>query len=160
MNKPFHAVSGLLAHLLGSMRVDVQRKSGGSVSQVALYGLDIVPAFDCRHSVGVLLLGVAYKQDVDDCRESPALRVMEEFQKNGAETAYYDPYVPRCHYQGRQYRGLPALTAETIREYDLVVVTTAHSHVDYGMVAEAGVPVFDCKNVMKNLRNRENIEVL
>jgi len=108
----------------------------------------------------VLLLGVAYKQDIDDCRESPALRVMEEFQKNGAETAYYDPYVPRCHYQGRQYRGLPALTAETIREYDLVVVTTAHSHVDYGMVAEAGVPVFNCKNVMKNLRNRENIEVL
>jgi len=108
----------------------------------------------------VLLLGVAYKQDIDDFRESPALRVMEEFRKNGAETAYYDPYVPCCRYQGRQYSSLPALTPETVREYDLVVITTAHSRVDYGMVAEAGVPVFDCKNVMKNLKSRENVEVL
>lgn len=108
----------------------------------------------------VLLLGVAYKQDIDDYRESPALRVMEEFQNNGAETRYYDPYVPRCRYKGRWYEGLPELTPEAVREYDLVVVTTAHSHVDYRMVAEAGVPVFDCKNVMKNVPHRENIEVL
>lgn len=108
----------------------------------------------------VLLLGVAYKQDIDDCRESPALRVMEEFQKNRAETSYYDPYVPSCRYKGQWYESLPALTLETVREFDLAVVTTAHSCVDYAMVAKSGVSVFDCKNVMKHLKNRNNIEVL
>lgn len=108
----------------------------------------------------VLLLGVAYKQDIDDYRESPALRVMEEFQRNRAETAYYDPHVPRCRYKGQWYESLKALTKEVIHSYDLVVVTTAHSCVDYAMVAEAGTLVFDCKNVMKQQRNRNNIEIL
>lgn len=108
----------------------------------------------------VLLLGVAYKQDIDDYRESPALRVMEEFQKNGAEADYYDPFIPKCCYRGRWYRGVSELTSELLRSYDLAVVTTAHSSVNYTLVANAGIPVFDCKNVMKTVANRENIEVL
>lgn len=108
----------------------------------------------------VLLLGVAYKQDVDDYRESPALRVMEEFQRCGSLVDYYDPFIPTCRYKGQQYQGLAVLTAETLRRYDLTVVTTAHSKVDYEMVANAGVPVFDCKNVMKAVSSRKNVEVL
>lgn len=108
----------------------------------------------------VLLLGVAYKQDIDDYRESPALRVMEEFQRSGAQVDYYDPFIPACRYKGRHYQGLPALDPEALRQYDLAVVTTAHSQVDYGMIARAGVPVFDCKNAMKDILNREYIEVL
>ena len=108
----------------------------------------------------VLLLGIAYKQDVDDYRESPALRVLEEFQRSGALVDYYDPFIPQCKYKGRFYQGLGAINGETLRQYDLVVVTTAHSCVDYEMAARAGVPVFDCKNVMKSISNRENIEVL
>lgn len=108
----------------------------------------------------VLLLGVAYKQDIADYRESPALRVMEEFQRGGAETEYYDPFVPRCRYQGQWYSSLSELTPRVIGGFDIVVVTTAHTGVDYAMVSEAGVPVFDCKNVMKDLVNRRNIEVL
>ena len=108
----------------------------------------------------VLLLGVAYKQDIADYRESPALRVMEEFQRGGAETEYYDPFVPRCRYQGQWYSSLSELTPKIIGGFDIVVVTTAHTGVDYAMVSEAGVPVFDCKNVMKDLVNRSNIEVL
>ena len=108
----------------------------------------------------VLLLGVAYKQDIADYRESPALRVMEEFQRGGAKTEYYDPFVPRCRYQGQWYSSLSELTPKVIGGFDIVVVTTAHTGVDYAMVSEAGVPVFDCKNVMKDLVNRSNIEVL
>lgn len=108
----------------------------------------------------VLLLGVAYKQDIDDYRESPALRVMEEFQRSGAQVDYYDPFIPACQYKGRHYQSLPALDPEALRQYDLAVVTTAHSQVDYGMIARAGVPVFDCKNAMKDILNREYIEVL
>lgn len=108
----------------------------------------------------VLLLGVAYKQDIDDYRESPALRVMEEFHRSGAQVDYYDPFIPACRYKGRHYQSLPALDPEALRQYDLAVVTTAHSQVDYGMIARAGVPVFDCKNAMKDILNREYIEVL
>ena len=108
----------------------------------------------------VLLLGIAYKQDIDDYRESPALRVMEEFRRSGSLVDYYDPYVPRCCYRGAWYQGLEGIRPELLRTYDLVVVTTAHSNVDYQMVAEGGVPVFDCKNVMKGFPDQKNIEVL
>ena len=108
----------------------------------------------------VLLLGVAYKQDIDDSRESPALRVLEEFQKNGAAVDYYDPFVPECRCKDRWYTGRAELNRTMLQNYDLAVVTTAHSCVDYELVAEAGIPVFDCKNVMKAVKNRRNMEVL
>lgn len=108
----------------------------------------------------VLLLGVAYKQDIDDYRESPAIRVMEEFQKTGAKVDFYDPYIPKFRENGEWYEGLPAISQEILQGYDLITITTAHSNVDYEMVCTCGVPVFDCKNVCKNISNRENLEVL
>lgn len=108
----------------------------------------------------VLVLGVAYKQDIDDYRESPALRVIEEFKKTGAQADYYDPFVPKYRHEGQWHTGIPALTEEAVKQYDLVCITTAHTKVDYAMVAGCGVPVFDCKNVCKGIQNRENIEVL
>ena len=108
----------------------------------------------------VLVLGVAYKQDIDDYRESPAIRVIEELRKTGAQVDFYDPYVPKYREGGQWHEGIPALTAEAVEQYDLVCITTAHTKVDYAMVAACGVPVFDCKNVCKNIENRENIEVL
>ena len=108
----------------------------------------------------VLVLGVAYKQDIDDYRESPALRVIEEFKKTGAQVDFYDPFIPKYREAGAWHEGLSALTAEAVRQYDLVCITTAHTRVDYDMVTACGVPVFDCKNVCKSIENRENIEVL
>ena len=108
----------------------------------------------------VLVLGVAYKQDIDDYRESPAVRVIEEFKKTGAQVDYYDPFVPKYRHEGQWHTGIPALTEEAVKQYDLVCITTAHTKVDYAMVTGCGVPVFDCKNVCKNIQNRENIEVL
>ncbi len=108
----------------------------------------------------VLVLGVAYKQDIDDYRESPAVRVIEEFKKTGANVDFYDPYVPKYRDGGTWYEGIPVLTEEAVKRHDLVCVTTAHTKVDYEMVCSCGVPVFDCKNVCKGIRNRENIEVL
>ena len=108
----------------------------------------------------VLVLGVAYKQDIDDYRESPAIRVIEEFEKTGAQVSYYDPFVPKYRHNGQWHEGIAAISPDVIAQYALVAITTAHTTVDYQMVANAGVPVFDCKNVMKNIKNRENIEVL
>ena len=108
----------------------------------------------------VLVLGVAYKQNIDDYRESPAIRVIEEFEKTGAQVDFYDPFVPKYREQGEWHKGLEAISPEVISQYDLVTITTAHTTVNYEMVCDCGVPVFDCKNVCKNIQNRENIEVL
>lgn len=108
----------------------------------------------------VLVLGVAYKQDIDDYRESPAIRVIEELEKTGAVVSFYDPFVSKYKEKGIWYEGLSEISEEIIRDYDLVMITTAHTVVDYEMVANAGVPVFDCKNVTKNIVNKNNIELL
>ena len=109
----------------------------------------------------VLVLGVAYKQDIDDYRESPAIRVIKELHKVGAEVSYYDPWVPEFkNMYGESGKSIPALTPEAVQEADLVMVTCAHTNVDYEMVQKNAKAIFDTKNVMKNVKNRENIEVL
>jgi len=108
----------------------------------------------------ILVLGVAYKQDIDDYRESPALRVIEELEKEGAEVNFYDPYVQEYRKDGVVKIGEPELTAELIGTADLVVITTAHSNVDYSFIQQNAKFVFDTKNAMKNVLNRNNIELL
>ncbi len=108
----------------------------------------------------VLVLGVAYKQDIDDYRESPAIRVIEELEKTGAEVEFYDPFVPRYREHGVWHEGIEKIDSEIVSCYDLVMITTAHTTVDYQMVVDTGVPVFDCKNVTKRITGRENIEIL
>ncbi len=108
----------------------------------------------------VLVLGVAYKQDIDDYRESPAIHVIEEFHKTGANVDFYDPFIAKYRENGQWFEGLKEINTEILNSYDLVCITTGHTTVDYNMVANAGVPVFDCKNVTKNIVNKANIEVL
>ncbi len=108
----------------------------------------------------VLVLGVAYKNDIDDYRESPAIRVIEELQKVGADVVYYDPWVSSFREGSLTMNSEPALTAELVESADLVMITAAHSNVDYAFVQEHAKAIFDTKNVMKNVENRENIEIL
>lgn len=108
----------------------------------------------------ILILGVAYKQDIDDYRESPALRVIENFEKEGCIVEYYDPFIREYKHKGQVRKGNIELTKDLICEADLVVITTAHSKLDYNFVQENAMFIFDTKNVMKNVKNRENIELL
>ncbi|MEG1509465.1 MAG: nucleotide sugar dehydrogenase [Clostridia bacterium] len=108
----------------------------------------------------ILQLGVAYKQDIDDYRESPALVVGELLRKKGSEVSYYDPYVATYKFKGNVYNSISEISPEIIAKYDLVIVTTAHTKIDYDMVQESAKAVFDTKNAMKNVKNRNNIEVL
>jgi UDP-N-acetyl-D-glucosamine dehydrogenase len=109
----------------------------------------------------VLILGVAYKGDIDDYRESPAIKVIEEFQKVGSEVQYYDPFVNEYREKGHIKEGLPRLTAEIIQNADLVVITTNHTQgIDYNFVQKNAQYIFDTKNAMKDVLNRENIELL
>lgn len=108
----------------------------------------------------VLVLGVAYKQDIDDYRESPAIRVIEELEKEQAIVDFYDPWISQYKEHGKVVTGLSAISPEIVAGYDLVMITTGHSNVDYEMVQKNAKAIFDTKNVMKTLKDRENIEVL
>ena len=91
---------------------------------------------------------------------SPAIRVVEALKKRGAVVTYYDPYVPEYRENGVVEKGLPELTEEALKNADLVMVTTAHTTVDYDFVAEHADLVFDTKNAMKKVAKRENIRKL
>ncbi|MBR4570945.1 MAG: nucleotide sugar dehydrogenase [Candidatus Riflebacteria bacterium] len=108
----------------------------------------------------VLVLGVAYKQDIDDCRESPSIKLIRELIKVGAEVAFYDPNVKSFTDKNLSMTGLQELTPDEIEANDIVIIATAHSNVDYNLVQRHAKAVFDTKNVMKNIKNRDNIEVL
>lgn len=108
----------------------------------------------------ILVLGVAYKQDVDDYRESPAVRVIDHLRKVGADTLFFDPYIMKFRENGNMYEGEKELTAELLERVDLVMITTAHSNVDYAFVKKHAKAIFDTKNVTKHLLEKDNIEVL
>ncbi len=108
----------------------------------------------------VLVLGVAYKQDIDDYRESPAIRVIEVLLREGAEVEYYDPWVSEFSEAHLSMKSIPELSEEIVAGYDLVMITTAHSNIDYDMVQRGAQAIMDTKNAMKNVKNRSNIELL
>jgi UDP-N-acetyl-D-glucosamine dehydrogenase len=108
----------------------------------------------------ILILGVAYKQDIDDYRESPAIRVIEGLLKHEAIVDYFDPYVNSFKHNKLSMESVQELTSNNLSEYDLVVITTAHTNVDYQMVINNSSYVFDTKNASKHCQKAENIEVL
>ena len=107
----------------------------------------------------ILILGVAYKQDIDDYRESPALKIIEIFEKSGAIIQYNDPYIPEFKYKGKEYNSVE-LTETNLKEADLVLITTMHSCYDYNFIHMNATRLFDTKNVTKNLADRSKVELL
>lgn len=108
----------------------------------------------------VLVVGVAYKADIDDYRESPAIDVIEILDRYGAEVDFYDPYIMEYKNKGNIRKGLAGIDAKIIREYDLIMITAAHKAVDYKIIADNASLIFDTKNAMKEFADNENIEVL
>lgn len=108
----------------------------------------------------ILVLGVAYKQDIDDYRESPAIEVINELEKLGADVVYYDPYISVYKEHGKIKQGETSLTQELLKSSDLVIITASHTNVDYDFVQKNSTMIFDTKNAMKSIKNRENIELL
>lgn len=108
----------------------------------------------------VMLLGIAYKQDINDFRESPALDVIDELEKHGAEVTFYDSYVPEYNYRGKSKKGEAELTEKVLSSKDLIIVTTSHTNIDYDFIQQFASNIFDTKNAMKEVTNRSNIELL
>jgi len=109
----------------------------------------------------LLVLGVAYKKDVDDLRESPTLKIMQLLQQRGAVVDYNDPYFPQLHkmrhYNYENMKSVP-LEPKTLAGYDAVVIATDHSSYDYFGIVEAAKLVVDTRNATRRvLRHREKI---
>lgn len=107
----------------------------------------------------ILVLGLAYKPDVDDVRESPSFVLIEKLQDLGAHVDYNDPHVARTHKMRKHDLGMQsvALTPESIAGYDAILVSTNHSVYDYQMIAKHAKLVVDTRNAMKNIERRDNI---
>lgn len=108
----------------------------------------------------ILVLGVAYKKDIDDVRESPALKIMELLRKNGANISYHDPYISVIEPHGGSTMHLESteLTDETLAATDCVLILTDHSAVDYQRVVDNAKLVVDTRNATKEVEhNREKI---
>ena len=78
----------------------------------------------------------------------------------GADVEFYDPWIAEYREKGRTVSGLKKISPETVASYDLVMITTGHTNVDYEMVQKNAKAIFDTKNVTKNLKNKNNIEIL
>ena len=102
----------------------------------------------------VLLLGVAYKRDLEDWRESPALEVLRLLEADGVAVRYHDPYVPEVQVAGRTYRSVP-LTQEAVAGADLVIITTDHSTIDYRWVVEQARAVLDTRYATRGIESEK-----
>jgi len=96
----------------------------------------------------VLVLGVTYKKDVKDLRESPALEIIEYLSHKKAKVSFCDPYIPYIKLNGIDLKGV-SLTKENLKKFDCVVLVTDHTDVDYIMVQQSAKLIFDTRNVFK-----------
>jgi len=106
----------------------------------------------------VLVLGLAYKPDVDDVRESPSLELIEKLEHLGAKVDYNDPHVPATHKMRRHDLKMEsvALTPSALRGYDCVLIATHHSAYDWQLVADNAQLIVDTRNAMKNVKGHRD----
>ncbi|MFZ3263126.1 MAG: UDP binding domain-containing protein, partial [Terriglobales bacterium] len=103
----------------------------------------------------VLVLGVAYKKDIDDLRESPALTIIELLQKEGATVSYHDPYFPFVG-RGRKYDlQMKCASLDNIADYDCVLIVTDHSDYDYKKIVSQAKLVVDSRNATRGIKSEK-----
>jgi UDP-N-acetyl-D-glucosamine dehydrogenase len=103
----------------------------------------------------VLIVGVAYKKDVKDLRESPALEIISLLQNEGAIVSYYDSYLPYLKIGNIDLKSLKFMR-RSFRDKDCVVIVTDHSNVDYSFILEHSALIVDTRNVFKNVKGRKD----
>ncbi|MFY9574298.1 MAG: UDP binding domain-containing protein, partial [Blastocatellia bacterium] len=103
----------------------------------------------------ILVLGVAYKRDINDVRESPALGIMDQLLHKGGVVSYYDPFVSEMTLDGRGSLSSVALTDQTLSGCDCALIVTDHSEVDYSRVLMLAPLVVDTRNVTRKLKMPE-----
>lgn len=106
----------------------------------------------------VLLLGVAYKKDIDDLRESPALKVIDNLLKNDADIIYNDPFIPEFTHNNVKY--VSQDLDKAVKNADIVIITTDHSSYDYEKIASEAKIIYDTRNAMKDVKNKKKVHKL
>lgn len=107
----------------------------------------------------ILVLGVAYKNDIDDYRESPALKLIDLLKKENANVEFFDPYIPVYKYQNEFHKGIENINSDILSRYDLVVIATAHKSYDLEMIINHSKEIFDTRNALQSIES-DNITVL
>ncbi|HEY2930936.1 MAG TPA: nucleotide sugar dehydrogenase [Acidobacteriota bacterium] len=102
----------------------------------------------CLNGSSVLIVGVAYKKDVEDVRESPALDIMRLLEQEGARVSYSDPYVPFVRMDGKKFKSI-ALDRRALKSADITVIVTNHSSFDYKMIFKNASLIMDTRNALK-----------
>ena len=106
----------------------------------------------------VLVLGVAYKADIDDVRESPSLDIMEKLRERGARIEYSDPHVASIAFAGNVLKNVP-FTATNAKRYDCTVIATAHSSVSYTNVLRWSKAIVDTRNALKGRKSAKIVRL-
>jgi UDP-N-acetyl-D-glucosamine dehydrogenase len=105
----------------------------------------------------ILILGVSYKRDIDDLRESPALDVLQLLQQRGAKVMYHDPYIPEIEFDERSLMSIDL--DDGLRQADCTVIVTNHSNLDYQKVVTASKVVIDTRNATKGIQSSNIIRL-
>ena len=103
----------------------------------------------------VLVLGIAYKKDVGDVRESPALDIIELLRQKGAQVSYEDKYCPFLHHEHVELKSI-TLDYSTFSQYDCIAIVTDHSYFDYEKVVEFSSVVVDCRNATRWVKSHKD----
>ena len=102
----------------------------------------------------ILIIGVSYKRDIEDCRESPALDIIELLRQSGSVVDYYDPHVPRLNYNQIMLNSLSDLNKKIISGYDACVIITNHSNIDYKLIADHSNLIIDTRNALSGIEKK------
>ena len=107
----------------------------------------------------ILIIGVAYKNDIDDCRESPAIDIIELLENSRAKITYYDPYVPILNFNLKSLKSLSSLDEKILSDFDACAILTNHTNIDYDLIEKHSNLIIDTRNVFQS-SNSEHIRRL
>ena len=103
----------------------------------------------------ILIVGVAYKKDINDCRESPALDIIQILKDQGSEISYFDPFVPFLEFGEFNFKSIKSLDKNTLAKFDATVIVTDHTNIDYNSIYKFCDLIIDTRNVYKNYSSKK-----
>ncbi len=106
----------------------------------------------------ILIIGMAYKKDVDDTRESPALKIAQILRERRGSFSYHDPYIPEIKLNGANYASVP-LNEKALKKADLAVIVTDHSKLDYSLIAKSSKLIVDTRNALADFKDNKIVRI-
>jgi len=134
-------------HGVTSKFIDISRKTNLNITN---WILKKIKNKITKKKAKLLFVGVAYKKNVDDCRESPAIQMMEKLDKDQFNISYYDPYIENINLNKKTLFSLNKLNFKQFKNYEAVIITTDHSKINYNLILKNSKIIFDTRGVYKD----------